>query len=107
MSRVGLPVRIPRVTPMGMSTKGRTKKGAIIHAAFFTPYRMGSVSHPSARSPSMSAKSLVEAAPSRKSPKMDPMYQGSSPTIVFTVDQPATFSSTPRGMAMVTLAQMP
>ena len=38
---------------------------------------------------------------------MAPMYQGSTPITVFTVDQPATFSSTPRGMAMVTLAQMP
>ena len=27
--------------------------------------------------------------------------------MVFTVDQPATFSSTPRGMAMVMFAQMP
>ena len=38
---------------------------------------------------------------------MAPMYQGSRPKMVFTVDQPATFSSRPRGIAMVTLAQMP
>ena len=55
----------------------------------------------------MSAKSLVLAAPSRKRPKIAPMYQGSRPKMVFTVDQPATFSSTPRGMAIVMLAQMP
>ena len=30
-----------------------------------------------------------------------------SPAIVFTDDQPATLSRTPRGMAIVTLAQMP
>ena len=30
-----------------------------------------------------------------------------APTIVLTADQPATFSSTPRGIAMVMLAQMP
>ena len=36
-----------------------------------------------------------------------PMNQGSTSRMVFTVDQPATFSSSPRGMAMVTLAQMP
>ena len=35
------------------------------------------------------------------------MYQGSSPAIVFTDDQPATFNSTPRGMAIVMFAQMP
>ena len=55
----------------------------------------------------MSAKSLVVVAPRRKRPKIAPMYHGSTPTIVFTDDQPATFSSTPRGIAMVTLAQMP
>ena len=38
---------------------------------------------------------------------MAPMNQGSRPTIVFTVDQPATFSSMPRGIAIVMLAQMP
>ena len=38
---------------------------------------------------------------------MAPMNQGSTPKIVFTADQPATFSRTPRGMAMVTFAQMP
>src|SRR3989442_4922286 len=55
----------------------------------------------------MSAKSFVVVAPSRKRPKIAPMYHGSTPTIVFTDDQPATFSSTPRGIAMVTFAQMP
>src|SRR5262249_61700057 len=55
----------------------------------------------------MSAKSFVVVAPSRKSPKIAPMYHGSTPAIVFTDDQPATFSSVPRGIAMVTLAQMP
>ena len=38
---------------------------------------------------------------------MPPMNHGSTPTTVLTADQPATFSSTPRGMAIVTLAQMP
>ena len=102
-----MPVRTPFHTPMGMSRKGSTKKGAMIQAAAFTPYWMGSVSQPPLRSPSMSAKSLVLAAPSRKRPKMVPMYQGSSPITVFTVDQPATFRSTPRGMAMVMFAHMP
>ena len=55
----------------------------------------------------MSAKSFVVVAPSRNSPKMQPMYHGSIPTIVLTDDQPATFNSTPRGIAIVTLAQMP
>ena len=55
----------------------------------------------------MSAKSLVVVAPSRNRPKIAPMYHGSTPTIVFTDDQPATFSSTPRGIAIVMLAQMP
>src|SRR5688572_19450831 len=55
----------------------------------------------------MSAKSLVLEAPSRKSPKIPPMNQGSTPMIVLTADQPATFKRTPRGMAIVTLAQMP
>ena len=47
------------------------------------------------------------AAPSRNRPKMDPMYHGSAPIIVLTVVQPATFSSSPRGMAMVMLAHRP
>ena len=38
---------------------------------------------------------------------MAPMYQGSTPTIVFADDHPATFSSVPRGIAMVMFAQMP
>jgi hypothetical protein len=102
-----LPVRIPRQTPTGISTKGSTKNGAMIHAAALTPYAMGSVRQPPARSPSMSAKSFVLAAPSRKRPKIVPMYQGSTPMMVFTVDHPATLSSTPRGIAIVMLAQMP
>ena len=68
---------------------------------------IGSVRHPPRASPSMSAKSLVVEAPSRNRPKIAPMNHGSTPTIVLTADQPATFSSTPRGIAMVTLAQMP
>src|SRR5438067_13077462 len=55
----------------------------------------------------MSAKSFVVDAPSRNRPKIAPMYHGSTPAIVFTDDQPATFSSVPRGMAIVTFAQMP
>ena len=55
----------------------------------------------------MSAKSFVVVAPSRNRPKIAPMYHGSTPTIVLTDDQPATFSSTPRGIAIVTFAQMP
>ena len=35
------------------------------------------------------------------------MNQGSTPITVFTVDQPATFSSRPRGIAIVTFAQIP
>ena len=35
------------------------------------------------------------------------MNQGSGPRMVFTVDQPATFRSSPRGTAIVTFAQMP
>jgi len=88
-------------------TNGTTKDGEIIHAARRTPNWIGRVRQPPRRSPSMSAKSLVVVAPRRNSPKMHPMYQGSRPTIVFTDDQPATFSSTPRGIAIVTLAQMP
>src|SRR5262245_15322581 len=55
----------------------------------------------------MSAESFVVVAPSRKSPKIAPIYHGSTPTIVLTDDQPATFNSVPRGIAIVTLAQMP
>src|SRR5260370_42336698 len=54
----------------------------------------------------MSAKSLVVVAPRRNRPKMQPMYHGSTPMIVLTDDQPATFSRTPRGIAMVTFAQI-
>src|SRR5207247_11444087 len=55
----------------------------------------------------MSAKSFVVVAPSRNRPKIAPMYHASTPAIVFTDDQPATFSSTPRGIAIVTFAQIP
>ena len=79
----------------------------MIQAAFFTPYRIGSVWQPPARSPSMSAKSLVVDAPSTKSPKIAPMNHGSGSKIVFTVDQPATLSSMPRGIAIVMLAHRP
>src|SRR5262245_60426176 len=105
MSRsTGFPVRIPFATPIGIRKNGKTKNGVIIQAAFFTPNWMGSVVHPPARSPSMSAKSFVDDAPRRKRPKIEPMYQGSRPRIVFTVDHPATFSSTPRGIAIVMFA---
>src|SRR3954468_11362049 len=67
---------------------------------------MGSVRHPPRASPSMSAKSLVVEAPRRNSPKIAPMYQGSGAITVLTDDHPATFKRTPRGMAIVTLAQM-
>src|SRR5258707_5132433 len=87
--------------------KGTTNDGEIIQAARVTPYWIGSVRQPPRRSPSMSAKSFVVVAPKRNSPKMQPMYHGSMPTIVFTDDQPATLSSTPRGIAIVTLAQIP
>src|SRR5262245_8404733 len=102
-----LPVRIPANAPYEISRNGNTKEGEIIHAARRTPYRMGSVLHPPRASPSMSAKSFVVEAPSRNSPKMLPMNQGSRPQIVLTHDQPATFSNTPRGMAIVMFAQMP
>src|SRR6476620_7533866 len=68
---------------------------------------IGSVRQPPRASPSMSAKSFVVDAPRRKRPKIIPMYQGSTPTMVLTHDQPATLSSTPLGIAIVTLAQMP
>ena len=55
----------------------------------------------------MSAKSLVVEAPSRNRPKIAPMNHGSAPTTVFTADQPATFNSTPRGIAIVMFAQIP
>src|SRR5689334_562268 len=86
---------------------GTMKEGEIIQAARRTPYMIGSVRHPPRASPSISAKSFVVDAPRRNRPKIAPMNQGSGPMIVFTADQPATFNSTPRGMAMVTFAQMP
>src|SRR5512145_144727 len=68
---------------------------------------IGRVRQPPRASPSMSAKSLVVEAPSRKRPKMAPMYHGSLAITVLTDDQPATLSRTPRGIAMVTFAQIP
>ena len=38
---------------------------------------------------------------------MQPIYHGSTPITVFTDDQPATLSSTPRWIAIVTFAQIP
>ena len=58
------------------------------------------------RSPSMSEKSLVVAAPRRKRPKIEPMYHGSRWYTDATIDQPATFRRQPRGTAMVTFAPM-
>src|SRR4051812_38416156 len=55
----------------------------------------------------MSAKSLVVEAPRRNRPKIAPMNHGSTPNTVLTHDQPATFNRTPRGTAMVRLAQIP
>ena len=55
----------------------------------------------------MSAKSLVEEAPSTNRPKIAPMNQGSGSKMVLTVDQPATFSSMPRGIAIVMFAHRP
>src|SRR5512135_2692945 len=98
---------MPAHAPAGIIRNGTTNDGEIIHAARVTPYRIGSVRHPPLRSPSMSAKSLVVVAPSRNRPKIEPMYQGSRPMMVLTVDQPATLSIAPRGMAIVRLAQMP
>ena len=102
-----LPVRIPVHAPTGIIRNGSTNDGEIIQAALVTPNWIGSVRQPPVRSPSMSAKSLVVVAPSRNSPKMAPRNHGSNPMAVFTDDQPATFSSTPRGMAIVTFAQIP
>ena len=79
----------------------------MIQAAFRGPCRIGSVLQPPARSPSMSAKSLVEAAPTRKSMKIEPMHHGSQWPMRATIAQPATLSRQPRGMAIVKLASMP
>src|SRR5689334_14634707 len=98
---------MPSQAPTGIITNGTTNDGEIIHAARLTPYWIGSVRQPPSRSPSMSAKSFVVVAPRRKSPKIAPIYHGSTPTIVLTDDQPATLSNVPRGIAIVTLAQMP
>src|SRR6478672_1885319 len=102
-----LPVSTRVHAPIEIIRNGTTNDGEIIHAARRTPYMIGSVRHPPRASPSMSAKSFVVDAPSRKRPKIMPMYQGSTPTMVLTHDQPATLSSTPLGIAIVTLAQMP
>ena len=57
----------------------RDHPGRAAHAV-----EIGSVRQPPRASPSMSAKSLVVDAPSRNSPKIAPMYQGSRPNTVFT-----------------------
>src|SRR4051812_19646259 len=93
--------------PTEIRRNGTMKEGEIIQAARRTPYSIGSVRQPPAASPFMSAKSLVVEAPSRNRPKIAPMNHGSRPNTVLTHDQPATFSRTPRGIAMVMLAQMP
>src|SRR5512136_2847374 len=98
---------MPAHAPAGIIRNGTTNDGEIIQAARETPYRMGRVRQPPRRSPSMSAKSFVVVAPSRNSPKIVPMYHGSTPRIVLTVDQPATLSIAPRGIAIVRFAQMP
>src|SRR5579885_2307982 len=98
---------MPAHAPTGIIRNGTTNEGEIIQAARVTPNWIGSVRQPPRRSPSMSAKSFVVVAPRRKRPKIAPMYQGSTPTIVLAEDQPATLSSVPRGIAMVMLAQIP
>src|SRR5207249_8446206 len=90
--------------PIGMSSHGRTKKGEIMYAARRTPYLMGKVKQRARRSPSMSEKSLVVAAPSRKKPKIEPMYHGSRWYTEATIDHPATLRRHPRGIAIVTFA---
>ena len=52
----------------------------------------------------MSLKSFVDAAPRRKSMKIEPMYHGSATFACATIVQPATFKRQPRGMAIVTFA---
>ena len=99
-----LPVRMCVAAPSGMSSQGKTKNGAIIQAARFTPNVIGSVRQPPARSPSMSLKSFVDAAPRRKSMNTEPMNHGSAVVAWATIVQPATFSRQPRGMAMVRFA---
>src|ERR1041384_1673299 len=69
---------MPVAAPMGVRSHGRTKNGAIIHAARRTPNTMGSVRQPPRRSPSISLKSFVDAAPRRKKPKIAPMNHGSA-----------------------------
>src|SRR5438874_1127223 len=101
------PVRMRSAAPALIIRNGITNDGEIIQAARRTPYWIGSVRQPPRRSPSISAKSFVVVAPSRNRPKIAPMYHGSTPAIVFTDDQPATFSNVPRGIAIVTFAQIP
>src|SRR6185436_10971313 len=92
--------------PTGIRSHGSTKKGEIMYAALRTPYLIGSVMHRAIRSPSISEKSFVVAAPSRNRPKIDPMYHGSKWKTDATIDQPATLSRQPRGIAIVTFAPM-
>ena len=90
----------------GRSSHGRTKKGEMIATALRFPYFTGSVMQPPARSPSASEKSFVEVAPRRKSPKST-----RSPRALRRMRrdrvQPATLRRHPRGIAIVTFAQMP
>src|SRR5512137_818068 len=92
----GLRIHAPR----GIRSHGITKNGAIILAARTTPYRIGSVLHPAASSPFMSEKSLVVDAPSRNRKKIAPMNHGSRWNTDATMDQPATLSRQPRGIAI-------
>src|SRR3982751_4307336 len=106
-NKAGVPVRIRARVPIAIIKNGTMKEGEIIHAARRTPYVIGRVRQQPRAAPSMSAKSLVVDAPSRNKPKIAPMNHGSVPAMVLTADQPATFSSTPRGIAIVTFAQIP
>src|SRR5438132_1632231 len=95
-----------------MRSHGKTKNGAIIQAALRTPKRIGSVRQPPARSPSISEKSFVEAAPNRKNMNTEPMNQGSldarngarAANAYATIVHPATLSRQPRGIAIVRFA---
>src|SRR3954471_24044449 len=95
---------MPVSAPIGVSSQGKMKNGAIIHDARLTPKTIGRVRQPPARSPSMSLKSFVDAAPSRKNMKIEPMNQGSAYVARATIVHPAAFNKHPRGIAMVRLA---
>src|ERR1051325_5957848 len=95
---------MPGGAPTGIRSHGRTKNGAIIQAARRTPKAIGSVRQPPARSPAVSLESFVEAAPRRKTRKIEPMNHGSAVFACATIVQPATFNRHPRGMAIVRFA---